>query len=92
MWNRRNIWFGDFRLRWDFKLDRQYVELCELGSDRYWYLALYWNRLLHPSTWFLCRTNGAVKGKDNCYDFNFALLMLHFSYTNYQYWKYKERG
>ena len=32
-----------------------------------------------------CKSNGAVKGKDKCYDYNFNLLGLFFSYTNFDY-------
>lgn len=38
---------------------------------------------------FLCHTNGAVKGRDNCFDFNFGCLGIFFSYTNFEYWRYK---
>jgi hypothetical protein len=34
---------------------------------------------------FRCRSNGAVKGKDKCYDYNINLLVLFFSYTNFDY-------
>lgn len=44
---------------------------------------LYW--LNKPWTWFLCRTNGAVKGKDKCLDFNLHLFVFHFGYTDYDY-------
>lgn len=43
-----------------------------------------------PWTWFSCRTNGAVKGKDSCFDFNFHLFLFHFSYTDWSYWRFKD--
>lgn len=30
-----------------------------------------------------CSTNGAVRGRDKCYDFNLWFLGIHFSYTNF---------
>mgnify|MGYP003587063433 CR=1 FL=1 len=36
-----------------------------------------------------CKTNGAVKGSDNCYDFNLWFLGVHFSYTNFNYFEKK---
>lgn len=32
-----------------------------------------------------CKNNGAVKGKDSCYDFNLWFLGLHFSYTDFNF-------
>ena len=32
-----------------------------------------------------CSTNGAIKGRDKCYDFNLWFLGVHFSYTNFNY-------
>lgn len=39
---------------------------------------------------FWCHSNGAVKGRDNCYDFNLHLLGFFFSYTDYEYWRFKK--
>jgi len=30
-------------------------------------------------------TNGAIKGRDKCYDFNIHFLGFHFSYTNFNF-------
>ena len=32
-----------------------------------------------------CKSNGAVKGIDKCYDLNIHILGLFFSYTNFDY-------
>lgn len=32
-----------------------------------------------------CKSNGAVKGIDKCYDLNIYALGLFFSYTNFDY-------
>jgi hypothetical protein len=34
---------------------------------------------------FSCRTNGAKKGIDKCYDLNINFLGIMFSYTNWDY-------
>ena len=39
---------------------------------------------------FLCRSNGAVKGKDSCLDLNFHILGFFFGYTDYGYSRYKK--
>lgn len=38
---------------------------------------------------FLCRTNGARKGKDDCLDVNLHILGFFFGYTDYGYSRYK---
>lgn len=38
---------------------------------------------------FWCHSNGAVKGKDNCLDLNFHLLGFFFSYTDFDYGRFK---
>jgi hypothetical protein len=32
-----------------------------------------------------CKSNGAIKGKDKCYDYNINLIGFFFSYTNFDY-------
>lgn len=39
---------------------------------------------------FNCSTNGAVKGRDNCFDFNLRFLGFFFGYTDYAYYRYKK--
>lgn len=41
----------------------------------------------HPQHWRLihCKSNGAKKGIDKCYDFNIHFLGFFFSYTNFDY-------
>lgn len=40
-----------------------------------------------PQHWriFSYKTNGAIKGKDKCYDLNIFLFGFFFSYTNFDY-------
>ena len=40
-----------------------------------------------PQHWdnLLCKTNGAKKGIDKCYDLNIHIFGLFFSYTNFDY-------
>lgn len=41
----------------------------------------------YPKHWKLiqCKNNGAIKGKDSCYDLNVYFLGIFFSYTNWDY-------
>ena len=34
---------------------------------------------------FSCKTNGAIKGVDSCFDLNIRFFGLFFSYTNFDY-------
>ena len=84
---------GYNRIRWDLsKLKDQHIELwieSVRRDPRCLSLSIYWNRLLDPRTWLWCKTNGAVRGVDNCFDFNMNLFVFHFSYTDYGFWRYK---
>jgi hypothetical protein len=42
------------------------------------FLPQHWNKAR-------CESNGAIKGKDKCYDYNINILGLFFSYTNFDY-------
>ena len=74
---------GYNRIRWDLsKLKDQHIELWIESTNRdprCFSFSIYWNRLIDPRTWWWCKTNGAVKGVDTCFDFNlnlFASLFL----------------
>ena len=49
-------------------------------------ICYYLNRWLLPiKYWIWWKTNGAVKGKDSCFDFNMEIFGLHIGYTDYNY-------
>ena len=87
---------GFNRIRWDLsKLKDQHIELWIESTNRdprCFSFSIYWNRLIDPRTWWWCKTNGAVKGVDTCFDFNLNLFVFHFSYTDYGFWRYKKHG
>jgi len=82
--------------RWAWKFSCSFtkvamqLELWHSSVDKVWSLGIYWNRLLHPSTWWWLHNNGAVKGKDNCYDWTLNIFILSFGYTNFALWRYKK--
>lgn len=41
----------------------------------------------YPQHWRLvsAKSNGAIKGKDSCFDYNVWFLGFHFAYTNWSY-------
>ena len=41
---------------------------------------------------FACYTNGAIKGRDKCFDWNFHLLGVFISYTDWNYGRFIQRG
>ena len=51
----------------------------------------YWEWINKPWAWFRCSSNGAKKGVDKCYDFNFHLFLLHISYTDWNYGRFIAR-
>lgn len=51
----------------------------------------YWEWINKPWAWFRCSSNGAKKGIDNCYDFNFHLFLFAFSYTDWNYGRFIAR-
>ena len=89
---RRNTHLGRFRLRWHIRLGDQSVELWDNHKDKCWSFSVYWNRTTHPSCWWWWHNNGAVKGVDNCYDFNWNFFIFNFSYTDFGFSRYKQRS
>lgn len=66
---------------------RWYVTIFELwchNSEKSITLLFYPSHIRHLHL-FSCYTNGAVKGKDRCFDFNLDFLGFSFSYTNWNY-------
>ena len=90
MWNRRTVYFPWFRFKWDLRWGSQQFELWWDSGDKLLSFSTFWNRFFKPSAWWWFHNNGAIKGVDNCYDFNWNLFIFHFNYTNFGFWRYKK--
>ena len=86
----RNYRFG--RLTFSFDLISCCIRLSvhDHVVDRCFSAAIFWNRLLHPTSWWWWHNNGAKKGVDNCYDFTSNFFIFNFNYTNFGLWRYKK--
>lgn len=84
-----------FQLTKSWSMDISWFSICLMRCDKKtkctktYSLCIYPSWILHPSFWWLCKDNRAVKGVDVCWDFNFHFFIFAFSYTDWDYGKGK---